>query len=176
MADDKREAEQRLKEIELLKEQARDQGLSFSCLTEKELLRKIKGKTSNSPYIYAQSWTSGGSPGASAFYRVHISNPDPNGYYPVFASIYFGVANYLDNTTFGEALADGNFNGDPQWPYMSSRPFSIAAGGTASETFNYTTPSGAAPSTYVGNCAVWRGSYHDQGTYFDRGLFYITLT
>ena len=175
MKDIRQEVEQRLREIALLKEEAQEQGLTFSSLSEEALTKKVKGETSNSPYIYSQSWTSGTSPGSSASYRVYIANPDAIGYYPVFASIFFGVANFLDNTRFGEALANGNFNADSQWPYMSTRPFSLAAGATTNQTFNYITPTGVPLSTYIGNSVVWRGSYHDQGVYFDRGLFYVTL-
>jgi hypothetical protein len=172
----KREVDQRLREIELLKREAQDQGHTFSSLGEEKLTRKIQGESSGTPYIYSMSWISGTSPGSSAYFRVYISNPDPSGYYPVFASIFFGVANFLNNASFGEAVADGNFNMDTRWPYMSSRPFSLASGATTNETFNYTTPAGVPLTTYIGNVVVWRGEYHDQGVYFDRGLFYVTLS
>jgi hypothetical protein len=172
----KREVDQRLREIELLKRQAQDQGLAFSALGEAEITRKVRGEASGTPYIYSLSWTSGASPGNPAYFAVYISNPDPNGYYPVFASIFFGVANFLNNAGFGEAASDGNFNMDRRWPYMSTRPFSLAAGATANETFNYTTPAGVPLTTYIGNVVVWRGEHHDQGVYFDRGLFYVTLS
>jgi hypothetical protein len=122
------------------------------------------------------SWTSGTLPGSPAYFEVYISNPDPNGYYPVFASIFFGVANFLNNASFGEAASGGNFNMDRRWPYMSSRPFGLASGATANEAFNYTTPAGVPLTTYIGNVVVWRGEHHDQGVYFDRGLFYVTLS
>jgi hypothetical protein len=174
-ADVKKQVEQKTREIEMLEKQARDQGLSFSGLDADQLTRKIKGETADSPYIYAQMWNSGASPGDSVIYSVYISNPDPIQYYPVFASIFFGVANFLDVGDLGEALAAGNFNNDQGWPYMSSRPFSLASGASINEQFSYTTP--AAPlTTYIGNCVVWGGEYHDTGRYFDRGLFYVTLT
>jgi len=171
----RQEVEQRLREIALLKEEAAQQRLAFSSLSEDELVKKVKRETTNSPYIYAQIWISGTSPGSSAFYTVYVANPDPIGYYPMFASIFFGAANFLDSGRFGQALADGNFNVDNRWPYMSSRPFSLAAGASTSQTFNYTTPTGVPLTTYIGNSAVWRGQYHDQGVYYDRGLFHVTL-
>ena len=171
----KQEVKQRLREISLLKQETQDQRLAFSSLSEEELTKKIKGKSSNSPYIYMQSWNSLAPPGISLSYTVYISNPDPSGYYPIFASIFFGVANFLDAVRFGEALADGNFNMDTQWPYMTTRPFGLAGGATANQTFNYVTPTGVPLTTYIGNSVVWRGHYHDQGSYFDRGLFYVTL-
>jgi hypothetical protein len=165
------EVERRLKEIELLREEARQQGQAFSGLSEEELVKKIKGETSNSPYIYSMGWTSGTTSGSTANFTVYISNPDPTGYYPMFASIFFGVANFLDD--IGEGLSGR----DTKWPYLSSAPFSIAASGaTANKSFSYVVPTGIAPSTYLGNVVVWRGELHDKGVYFDRGMFYITVT
>jgi hypothetical protein len=174
-AEIKKEVEQKTREMEMLEKEARDQGLSFSCLNQDQLTRKIKGETSKSPYIYAQLWNSGPSPGSSAMYSVYVSNPDPVGYYPVFASIFFGAANFLDVGDLGEALAAGNFNNDQRWPYMSSRPFGLAPGASINEELYYTTPT-APFTTYVGNCVVWGGEFHGTGRYFDRGLFYVTLT
>lgn len=172
----KDETAQRMREIELLERAARDQGLTFSALTEAQVAEKVRVKSTGTPYIYAQAWISGTSPGNPGYYSVYLSNPDPVSYYPVFVSIYFGVANSLDNQAFGEAAARGNFNGDTGWPYMTSRPFSLAAGATHNEVFNYTTPTGVPLTTYPANSVLWNGSYHDQGSYFDRGLFYVTLS
>ena len=44
----KKEVEQRLLEIELLKVEAQDQGLAFSSLSEEELTRKVRGESSRS--------------------------------------------------------------------------------------------------------------------------------
>jgi hypothetical protein len=170
------EIAQRVREIELLERVARDQGMAFSALNEEQVARKVRVQSTGTPYIYAQAWISGTSPGSSAFYSVYVSNPDPVSYYPVFFSIYFGVANYLDSQPFGQAAAHGNFNGDTRWPYMTSRPFGLASGATHNETFNYTTPAGVPLTTYPGNSVLWNGSHHDQGSYFDRGLFYVTLS
>lgn len=167
------EVRQRLLEIELLKTEALDLRLSFSALDKGQLINKVKGITANSPYIYAQAWTSGTTPGSNASYNVYIANPDPSGYYPLFASIFFGAANF--NRDISEALSRGNFNADSRWPYMSTQPFSLAAGATTSKTFSYVTPTGVPLTTYIANCVIWRGQYHDMGAYLDRGLFYITL-
>jgi len=164
------EVERRLEEIELLRRQADQQGLAFSAPSKEQLERKIRGETSNSPYIYSMSWTSGTTPGSPAYYQLWMSNPDPVGYYPVFVSVYFGVANFFDN------IADGIIGRDDRWPSMGSPPFALAAGTTATQAFNYTTPASVQRSTYLGNSIVWRGDYHDKGDYFDRGLFHVTLS
>ena len=164
------ELERRLEEIEVLRQQAQQQGLAFSAPTREQLEKKIRGESADSPYIYSMGWTSGTAPGSAASYQVWISNPDGAGYYPVFVSVFFGVANFFDN------IADGIIARDDRWPYLSSPPFSLAAGATATQSFSYTTPSTVPRSTYLGNAVVWRGELHDKGLYFDRGLFYVTLT
>lgn len=165
-----KEVERRLEEIELLKRQAEQQGLAFSAPSREHLERKIRGETAQSPFIYAMGWTSGTTPGSAATYQLWMSNPDPVGYYPVFVSVYFGVANFFDN------IANGIIGRDDRWPFLSSPPFAMAAGATATQAFTYTTPASVPRSTYLGNSVVWRGEYHDKGAYFDRGLFNVTLS
>jgi hypothetical protein len=146
------EVEQRLREIELLREEARQQGHAFFGLSEDELVKKIKGETSNSPYIYSMSWSSGTTSGNTDNFTVSIANPDPTDYYPVFASIFFGVANFLDD--IGEGLSGR----DTRWPYLSSAAFGIAAAANTNKSFSYVVPTGIPPSTYLGNVIVWRGN------------------
>jgi len=166
----KAELERRLQEIAQLREQAQGQGLAFSAPTEEQLSKKVRGETANSPYIYAQSWTSGTSGGSTAYYWQWVANPDAAYYYPVFTTIFFGLANFLADV--GEAL-DAR---DTRWPYVSSDGVVLAQGGTTNPKFTYTTPVGLPPGTYLGNAVLWRGDYHDVGQYFDRGLFQVTLT
>jgi hypothetical protein len=168
--DVKEELERRLEEIERLERQARQRGVAFAAPTPEQLEKKIRGETSNSPYFYAMGWVSGTTPGSGASIDVWIANPDAVGYEPVFVSVFFGVANFFDN------VADGFVGRDNRWPYLSSRPFNLAAGATTTELFTYTTPSTVPSSTYLGNAVLWRGDLFDKGVYFDRCLFYITLT
>lgn len=166
-----REVERRLEEISLLRDVAQQQGLAFSGLSEEVLVRKVRRESSSSPYIYAQGWTSTVGPGATASYSVYISNPDPSGYYPMFVSIFFGAANFLDDV--GEGLSGR----DTRWPYLSSRAFVLAGNGaTTTQNFSYTAPTGVPLSTYLGNSVLWRGDFHDKGAYLDRGLFYVNLS
>jgi hypothetical protein len=165
----RKEVEQRSEEIAALEESARQRGLAFAGLTKEELERKIKGETSKSPYIYGETWTSTGTSGSSATYQVNVSNPDPNWYYPVFVTIYFGLGNFADDVA--EAVAGR----DSRWPYVSSERTFLAAGGTMSPTFKYTVPTGIPAGTYLGNAVLWVGQWLDKGTYFDRGLFDIAV-
>ena len=45
----KREVDELKKQIEMLKEQAREQGQAFSSLDEEQLTKKVRGETSKSP-------------------------------------------------------------------------------------------------------------------------------
>ncbi len=114
----RQEVELRLREIALFKEEAQNQGLKFSSLTEEQIVKKVKLESSKSPYIYAQSWTSGTTPGSSASYSVNIANPDPVGYYPMYVSIFFGIGNFLAD------IGEGWIGRDTHWPVLSTPPFS----------------------------------------------------
>jgi hypothetical protein len=162
------ELKRRLEEIEVLKQQALQRGLAFTSPSEEELAKKIRGESGKSPYIYAQGWTSGTTPGSPASYQVWFANPDPGGYYPVFVTIFFGLANFASD------ISEGFDARDFSWPYVSSASTFLAAGATGSASFSYTTPM-VSRGTYLGNAVLWNGSYHDVGTYFDRGLFDVTL-
>ncbi len=165
----KEELRRRLEEITLLRRQSQQQGLAFSAPTEEQLEKKIRGQTSKSPYLYSQSWTSGTTPGSPASYQMWVANPDPVGYYPMFVSVFFGVANFFDS------IPDGVIARDDRWSILSSVPFSLASGATTTQIFNYTTPSAVPRTTYLGNAVLWRGDWNDKGVAFDRGLFYLTL-
>lgn len=167
----KKEKEKILRDLELMEQETRGRGLSFSRLTEEQLVKKLRGETANSPFITGQGWTSGTTPGNAASYSVSVYNPDPTGYYPIFVSIFFGLFNFLPNEDIGEGIA-GYL---PAWPYMSTEPFNLASATSANKTFQYVTPSTAPRTTYTGNAILWRGEYHDIGTYYDRGLFNVTL-
>lgn len=164
----KHEVSQLKQEIEILRVQSRESGLAFSSLNEDELVRKVKGETSNSPFIFGQSWTSGTTPGSAASYTVHVRNPDPVGYFPFYATVFFGLGNF-----FNTGLA---WSGrDERWPALSSTRTSLAANSNHSFNFAYTTPTGLPLGTYNGNSVIWHGSWHDIGSEYDRGSFDVRL-
>lgn len=166
----RQEVQQRLQEIELLRQEAQLRGLAFSAPSEEELARKIAGETAQSPYVSGQGWSSTVPQGGSASYTVYVANPDANGYFPLFATIFFGMANFLGDIGVGPA------GRNPEWPYISSPPFSLAAGASTNQAFSYQVPSGIPLGTYTGNAVLWRGGLHDVGAYLDRGLFWVTIT
>jgi hypothetical protein len=164
----KREVSQLKEKIEVLKEQAREQGLAFSSLDDDELAKKVRGETSNSPFIYAQLWTSATSPGNPAIYKVWVRNPDPSSYFPVYVTIFFGLGNFFD-------VNQGWIGRDKRWPEFSSERTHLTAGTDQSFSFSYTVPTGLPQGTYNGNSVLWKGKWHDVGTYFDRGSFDMKL-
>lgn len=167
--DIKQEVERILEEIDILKEKARQRGLSFRSLTKEELVKKIRGESSNSPFYYSQAWVSGTSRGGPANFRVWIHNPDNRYYHFLYVSIFFGVANFLDD--IGEGL-----NGrDTRWPYLSTESFSLSPGASTSIALDYTVPTDVPLSTYMGNSVLWEGKWNDKGVYLDRSLFEVTL-
>lgn len=168
-AEVEREVAQLREQIDVQKEQAREQGQAFTSLDDDQLTRKVEGESSNTPFIYSQSWTSGTSPGASANYTVRVWNPDPTSYFPVYATISFGLGNFFDV----EHAWSGR---DKRWPEFSSDRSFLAAGASHNFSFSYTIPTGLPPGTYNGNCVVWRGQWHDVGNAFDRGSFDVKVS
>jgi hypothetical protein len=99
VAQDKKSAEavrhevaQLKEEIEVLRERARELGQAFSSLDEDQLTKKVKGQSSKSPFAFAQSWTSGQTPGGPAGFSVQVRNPDPSAYFPVYTTIFLASA------------------------------------------------------------------------------------
>jgi hypothetical protein len=166
----RQEVERRLQEIQLLEQEAKDQARRFRFLSEEELTRKVRGESSSSPYIYGYGWNSSTTPGAPATVTVFAANPDPTPYYPLLVSLFFGAANFLSDIALGPA------GRNEEWPYLSTLPFSLAAsGGSTSQSFSYSTPTGITLGTYLGNLVLWQGQFFDQGTYLDRAFFEVEV-
>lgn len=105
----RQEVERRLEEIQLLRQEAQDQGRRFRSLSEEDFTRRVRERSSSSPFIFAYSWNSSTTPGASATVTVSASNPDPTQYYPLLISLFFGVSNFLND--IGLRPAGGTRNG-----------------------------------------------------------------
>jgi hypothetical protein len=84
-------------------------------------------------------------------------------------SVFFGVANFL---TTGDGLS-GRY---PEWPVMTSQSINLGPGENRYVTFDYKIPNGITTGTsYMGNSVLWKWHPHDEGTYFDRGAFYVKV-
>lgn len=151
------------KEIETLEKKAREAGQEFWSLDEDQLIKKERGETSNSPYFSTLSWTSAASAGSNPNFTIHVRNPDPVSYFPVFVTIFFGLGNFFD---VGLAWAGR----DKRWPEFSERA-TLPADSITSFSFNYAVPPGAPLGTYLGNSVLWKGAYLGVGSGMDRGSF-----
>jgi hypothetical protein len=166
----RQEIERRLQEIQLLEQEAKDQGRRFRFLSEDGLTRKVRRESLDSPFIFGYGWNSSTTPGASATVTVSVANPDPTPQYPVLISLFFDeVSNFLNDVGLGPA------GRNLEWPYLSTLPFSLASGGSTSQSFSYHTPTVVTLGTYLGNLVLWRGDFFDQGTYLDRAFFEVTV-
>src|SRR4051794_2483488 len=128
--DVEREVSQLTERIEALRQLARERGQGFSALDQERLVRKIRGETSNSPFIFAQAWTSGTTPGSNASYTASVQNPDPIGHFPVYATMFFGLGNFFD-------VGQGWTGRDKRWPEFSSDRTFLAANSNHDFVFNY---------------------------------------
>ena len=165
-----RKAEKLLSEIAAFEKKAKEEGLEFTSLSKREIIDKLLGKTSRSPFIYFQLWNPSGHPGQTRLYRVGIHNPDDFTQAWLCVSVFFGIANFLPDIGVGLC---GRFH---QWPVLSSKYFSLSAGSSTTKDFNYTIPNNAPLTTYPGNSVLWQCCWYDVGKYFDRGGFYMTVT
>ena len=130
----KLEVDQLKKQIASLKEQAQQQGLAFSSIEEEQLIKKVKGETSKSPFIYAQSWSGGATLGGNVYYNVYVRNPDPNPYNPFCVTIFFGLGNFF-------AIDQGWIGRDKRWPEISSDSTYFPSNSDRNFSFNFTVPS-----------------------------------
>ncbi|MBI2866912.1 MAG: hypothetical protein HYX97_01095 [Chloroflexi bacterium] len=159
-----------LKEIARLKQEAEKQGLMFQSLSEEELLRKVRGKSSHSPFISSWSWKNLTSAGSTTYLNVWAFNPDSFAWHTVFLSMFFGPPNFFDD------IAQAWLHRDTRWPELSTGPFSIPAG-AISPGQNFTFAAASVPSTtYHGLATLWRGSFFGkQFNFFDAVRFDVTI-
>lgn len=163
-------AEKILSEIANLEKKAKEEGLEFTSLSKNEIIDKLLGKTSRSPFIYLQIWTPSGQPGQTRSYKVGIHNPDSFIQAGLFVSVFFGIANFLPD--IGVGLCGRYY----QWPVLSSGMFNLGADQSTTKSFSYKIPNDIPLTTYLGNSVLWGWHPHDIGQYSDRGCFFLNVT
>ena len=106
------EVEKLLQEIEILRQKAKQEGLGFSSLSEEELVKKIRGETSNSPFIWGFNWTQEAPPGDTGNCYVGLYNPGTEWLdehrFSMYLSIFFGLTNFFDDIGVALSLRDHN--------------------------------------------------------------------
>jgi hypothetical protein len=163
-------AQRLFKKIEFQREEAKERRERFEALTREELLQRITGKTSKSPYFYMQSWGNAG-PGGSITYRAWVHNPDPTSYsgFWLFGYLFFGPANFIISADVALTTCDDRF------PHYLQR-CGVAADSDASMTFEIDVPATISPGIYIGNCFLVRRSSFDVGGVFDRAAFDLEVS
>lgn len=156
--------------IEAGREDAQKRGLAFTSLTEEELIQKLRGETTNSPFVSMSAWDQFTTPGGRAFYLANYYNPDPGGHL-VTASIFFGLGMLAPDFPSAYMMRDTD------WPSFSLDWTIIEPGKLGVAEFEYTAPF-AAKGTYFGNGVLWGGNdlFRGGGIVFDRMTFFTKLS
>jgi hypothetical protein len=158
-----------LKSLEVMKKQAQERGHAFVGLSREQLIRKLRGETSNSPFFTGHAWDQLTNSGSPSFYLTNYFNPDPVAHV-CFVSLFFGLAHLEPDLSSAIAARD------TRWPCVSTELAVIGPGELGVAEFTYTVPF-APRGTYFGNSLLWRhGLSEPVGELFERGIsFYITL-
>ncbi len=157
-----------LEEIAILQDEAKQEGLVFTCLDKEDLLKKESSETSESPYAYFFAWSTPRNRGWSGLYRMYIRNPDPISHFWLFVTIYFGLGNIFAD------ISQGWVGRDTRWPTLTTSQFSLAPDASTHRTLSFTVPSNIPPSTYLGNAIFWK-QLSPQGLIYYRGGFHVTV-
>lgn len=158
-----------LKDIDLHRVQAHKAGLSFTGLTEAQLLRKLRSV--NSPMIVWQSWGSG-TPGSTITYSVGISNPDPTEHIWLFGHLFVGAANIAPDVSESLSVVDARF---PRLTLPAFPGMTVKAGTIERLDFTLKIPAGVEITNYMGNFVLYKATWHEPATYLDRGLFVFAV-
>lgn len=158
-----------LTEIEQQRKEAKKRKMNFSAVTKEQLYKKLTKK--GSPMIVSQSW-GGAPPGGKIKYSVGIHNPDPYTRGSLFCYVFFGPSNMVPDVGIALCTVDTRF------PRLTLPNFGLFIDPDTTEylTFEILIPIGIEPSNYMGNCFLFRASYHDIGDYLDRGFFNVSVT
>jgi hypothetical protein len=136
-----------LKENAELKRLAQKSGRAFFGLNEEQLLKKLRGETSHSPFFSASVIDQIGSPGSPGFLLTNYFNPDPFAYL-CSTTIFFGL------TMFASDIPSAVAARDPRWPCFSKEVTVLSPGQTAGSQFTFTVPL-CPKGTYFCSALLW---------------------
>jgi hypothetical protein len=163
-----------VKDISLLKEEAEQKGEEFNALREEELLKKVKGENSNSPFFYSIRLLNARGPHENLSAYLLVANPDPVVYCYLYVSLFFAAANMLDDNAFCQELAAASRDTDSPWRHQTGYGFDLPAGGRMRIPFSFSKPAGVFRTDHFPNCVLWQREAFRQGTYFDRTCFEVS--
>lgn len=167
-AEIKRNVEQIEAEIAKEKKKREKAGETFTSPNRDELERKLR--RAQSPFIFFQSWNNTAPPGGTINYTVGVMNPDGFAWGNLAVAVSVGNRNPI--TSNDMFLSEW----DTRFPTLAQPPttgFSLGAGASTSFSFTLRIPAGIERTGYFGNSVLQQLSFHDVGTYFDRGVFFF---
>jgi hypothetical protein len=167
------ETKKLLRDIETLREKAQQEGLGFSSLSEEELVKKIRGETSNSPFLLALTWTQEATPGDICSFSVLLYNPGTEWRdehrIGMYLSVFFGLTNFIEDIGVALSLRD------TQWPILTSQPIDLEVEEGRIITLNYTIPTDVPLTTHFGTVVFWQLWMGTTGEIFNRYCFPVSL-
>ena len=147
-----------------------NKGEHFIGITSEQIWDKLKRM--NSPMIVYQSWNSTRA-GEGVNLSVGDYNPDPTEAIWLFAHVWVGSGNI--DPTLGMFLA----NVDTRFPRLTEPAFpglTLAAGASATLTYDLLVQSTIQISNYLGNTCLMQSNWFDVGLYLDRAVFVFGIT
>jgi hypothetical protein len=146
------------------------QGETFTSITREEFEAKLKRV--NSPMIVSQSWNNTAPPGGTINYTVGVMNPDPVAFGALAVAVSIGNRNPIVSNDQFLTTFDARF---PTYAKPATIGFSLAPGASTNHSFQVRIPAGVERTGYFGNSVLQQISFHDVGTYFDRGCFFFEV-
>jgi hypothetical protein len=153
------------------KHKRENKGEHFTAITSEEIEKKLKRV--NSPMIISQGWTASTTPGGTITYSVGIYNPDPTEAKWLFVHVWVGSGNV--DPAVGTFLS----NVDTRFPRLTEPAFdglTVDAGAFATLNFTIEVPHKTEKTNYLGNSCVMQLTWHDVGSYLDRGVFVFAVS
>jgi hypothetical protein len=165
-------ADQILKDLQRFAKEAAGRKQEVTLLPRSDLVLKLLGETSHSPFIVAISWFATAARGSTITASLGLFNPDPLTYLAgnLFAHAFWGPGNVLPD------LDDYLLSTDPAFPRFAvtldvppSPPISFA-------TISIPLPTAVAAGTYLMNWLLFLRDPFGPGTVLERAGVFTTLT
>jgi hypothetical protein len=165
-------AERILAELGRFAKEAAARKQEVAILSKPALIRKLRGQTSNSPFISSLSWNPVGARGSSVSAAMGVVNPDPTTYLAsqLFAHAFWGPGNVLTD------LDSFILSADPAFPRFAVGILAAPNPPLSFGSIDIPLPSAVAPGTYLMNWVLFLHNPFGVGTFLERAGVYTTLT
>ena len=164
-------ADKILKDLQSLLEEAADRKQAVNIVSRPDLIRKLRGQTSHSPFLVFIAWNAVTARGSTTSPSVGVFNPDPTPYsaLDLFAHAFWGPGNVLTDL---DAFV---LSADPAFPRLAVG-IDVPAGSTVVGTVNILLPTAVAAGTYMMNWLLFLRNPFGVGTLLERAGVFTTLT